>query len=176
MKGVMRTLASIPANTAIPFSRLLQQIDQTFDPTSYDSDMLSRSIPLLRRNAEPVLDVQGRPVTRQPMRRFGNVESTDPVDTVLREKRLFIPDIGKDQFTDQMMMNAKGERVRKPMTPEQVREYRRLSGERIRARLLIAAPRIASMPREKAQAYINSLAEQAHAATKPAASRFQPKQ
>ena len=176
MQGVMRTLASIPANTVIPFSRLLQQIDQTFDPTSYDSDIFSKSVPLLRRNAEPVLDVQSRPVTRQPMRRFGNVESTDPVDTVLREKRLFIPDIGKSEFTDRMMVNEKGERVRKPMTPEQVREYRRLAGERIRARLLIAAPRLASMPREKAQTYINDITKQAHAAVKPMASRFEPKQ
>ena len=138
--AVMRTLGSIPANLLIPFGRLLQQIDQTFDNKTYDVSPAVRPIAGVRRMGEEVTDVQGRPVTYNPLSRFGTTEKRDPLDDLLRSKNVFIPEVGKEQKI--------GNRI---MTDEERETFRRVSGQRIRVRLTSIIPRLQSMSQERAK-------------------------
>lgn len=144
-----RTLGSVPANLAIPYNRLLQQIDQTFDDKTYKTNAAVDAVPFARRTGTPQTDVQGRPQTYSPMDRFGTMESTDKVDALLRDKGVFIPDIAKD--------TKLGDRV---MTPEEHDKYRKLSGQRIRVRVQAMAPALKGMTKEKAQDEIDSIADE----------------
>lgn len=147
MKGVSRTLSSIPANLVIPYNRLLQQIDQTFDSQSYDAPPVVGNVPFVRRAGKPLTDVQGRPQQYNPSRRFTTVESKDPVDVLLRSKNVFIPEVGKDvKLGNGVMDDATRDK------------YRSVSGARIRARLQIDAPRLRTMTQEKAQDEISRIA------------------
>ncbi len=160
MRGVTRTLSSLPANLVIPYNRLLQQIDQTFDSQSYQSPPVVGSVPGVRRTGKALTDVQGRPATYNPSRRFTTVENNDPVDTVLRSKNVFIPEVGKDVKLGNGIMD------------DDTRDkYRTISGARIRARLLIAAPRLKTMTQEKAQDEISRIAAEEREKVK-AALRF----
>lgn len=139
-ESIKRTLGSIPANLAIPYNRLLQQIDQTFDPRSFRSNAALEAVPFARRLGEVQSDVQGRDRTYQPVSRFGGTESKDPVDRVLVEKDLYIPEAGKDTKI--------GDKV---MTEEQLDAFRKLSGQRIRLRLTGMVPLLRAIDQEKGQ-------------------------
>lgn len=154
--GVTRTLGSLPANLVVPYNRLLQQIDQSFDNKTYDNPPVVGTLPFVRRMGEPLTDVQGRPQTYSPMQRFGSTESHDQVDTLLRDKKVFIPDVGRDV----KLGNA-------TMTDEQRDAYRRISGQRIRVRLAAIAPRLRAMSQEDAQDEITSIAREEREKVKP---------
>lgn len=127
--SVGRNLSGIPANLIIPYNRLLQQIDQTFDPKQRERDLTTGNIPFVRRMGEVRTDVQGRPETYIPIEAFGSRESNDPVDKLLIDKDVFIPDVAK---------NVKlGNRE---MTEDERTLYRRMSGQRIRARIQASVP------------------------------------
>jgi hypothetical protein len=145
-KAIARTLGSIPANLAIPYNRLFQQIDQTFDDRSYKSNVMLEAVPFARRMGEVQTDVQGRDRTYQPVSRFGGSESSDPVDRVLQDKNLYIPEAGKD--------TKLGDRV---MTEEEHARFRTLSGQRIRTRLTGMVPLLRSLDAEKAQDRIDRI-------------------
>jgi hypothetical protein len=160
MRGVTRTLSSIPANLVIPYNRLLQQIDQTFDTQSYQAPPVVGGVPFVRRAGRPKTDVQGRPEQYNPTRRFTTVESSDPVDVMLRSKNVFISEPGRDTKIGNTVM------------PDDVYEkYRTISGQRIRARLQIAAPAIRTMTQEKAQDEVRRITSEEREKTK-AALRF----
>lgn len=157
MQGIARTMGSIPANLVIPYNRALQQIDQAFDSQSYKNDPVTGSIPFLRRTGEPLKDVQGRPQTYSPSKRFGSTESDDQVDALLRDRNLYIPEIGRDQKI--------GNRV---MAEDEHAKYRTLSGQRIRVRLQAMAPIIRNMNQEDAQNEIEKIAREERANVKSA--------
>jgi predicted DNA-binding protein (UPF0278 family) len=143
-QGVGRALASVPANLAIPYNRLFQQIDQVFDSKQYETDPITRAVPFARRNGPEKTDVQGRPETYNPFNRFGSPESKDPLDTLIRDKQVFVPDVST---------GAKiGDRA---MTDEERTAFRKISGQRIRARLTGMVPRLRGLDKEKAQEAID---------------------
>lgn len=144
-----RTLGGIPANLLIPYNRLLQQIDQTFDNQTYDNDPVTGSVPFLRRTGTPQTDVQGRPNIYNPMARFGSEEKNDPVDMILRSKNIFIPEVGKDQKLGNGVM-----------TDEQRDRMRQFSGQRIRVRLRASIPILRTMNQENAQKLVNKISEE----------------
>lgn len=154
--GVGRTLSSLPANLGVPYNRLLQQIDQTFDSQQYDSPPVVGGVPFARRAGEPLTDVQGRQQQYSPMQRFGSTESADVVDSLIRDRQVFIPEPGDDVKI--------GDTV---MTDQQRDAYRRISGQRIRIRLVAIAPRLRILTREKAQDEINQITREERAKVKP---------
>ncbi len=156
MKSMERTLGSIPANLIIPYNRLLQQIDQSFDEKVYKENPVVDAVPFARREGEVQTDIQGRPRTYSPLTRFASSEKNDPVDMLLRQKNIFIPEAGKDSKI--------GNRV---MTDEEYTKYRRVSGQRIRARLQTMAPQLRSMTQEKAQERIEQVAREERAKVRP---------
>ncbi len=156
IEAVGRTLSSVPANLAVPYNRLFQQIDQTFDSKSYDTNPVLGAVPFARRTGEVQTDVQGRDQTYQPVSRFGGSESSDAVDKILQEKNIFIPEVGKEQKI--------GNRA---MTDEERTGYRRVSGQRIRARIQSILPRLRILTREKAQDEIDTIAREERARIKP---------
>lgn len=145
-EAITRTLSSIPANLTIPYNRLFQQIDQTFDNQSYEVNPLVGSVPFARRTGDPMTDVQGRARTYSPLQAFGTVEGKDKVDTLLRDKGLFISEPSKDTKI--------GNRV---MTEDEYRKYRQLSGQRIRVRLEAIVPRLRIMTKEAADKEIKRI-------------------
>jgi hypothetical protein len=149
MKKIGRTLTSIPANLLIPYNRLLQQIDQTFDNQTYDNNPVTGSVPFVRRTGTPQTDVQGRPNKYDPMSRFGSEETNDPVDMILRAKNVFIPEVGKDQKLGNGVM-----------TDEQRDRMRKFSGQRIRVRLQASIPILRTMNQENAQKLVNRISEE----------------
>lgn len=154
--SVTRTMGSIPANLVIPYNRLFQQIDQTFDSNVYKDNPITDSVPFLRRSGEQQFDVQGRPRTYEPSARFTTTEKNDPVDTILREKNIFISEPSKDTKI--------GNEV---MTDEQYNVYRKLSGQRIRARLKIEAPRLRIMNQEQAQKRLEQISREERERVRP---------
>lgn len=148
-QGIGRSLASVPANLLIPYSRLLQQIDQVFDSKQYDVNPVQRAVPFMRRNGPEKTDVQGRPETYNPFSRFGSPESNDPVDKLIRDKQVFVPDVSSSQ--------KMGDRA---MTDEERTTFRRISGQRIRARLLGMVPTLRGLNKEKAQDEIDRVARE----------------
>ncbi len=113
-------------------------------------------MPFARRSGTPQTDVQGRLQTYAPTTRFISTEKGDPVDTVLREKNIFIPEAGKDTKI--------GNRT---MTEDEHDKYRRLSGQRIRARLQASVPRLRLMTQEKAQDEVQRIAREERERVKP---------
>lgn len=158
--AIGRTLGSLPANLTIPYNRLLQQIDQSFDDQSYKANPVVNAIPFARRTGQPQSDVQGRPQTYSPASRFATTEKGDPVDSVLREKNIFIPDAGKDTKI--------GNRV---MTEEEHEKYRRMSGQRIRIRLQAIVPRLQVMSQEMAQKEVKRITDEERDKVKPLVGR-----
>ncbi len=156
MKSLERTLGSIPANLAIPYNRLLQQVDQSFDEKVYKENPAVDAIPFVRREGEMQTDVQGRPRTFSPMSRFTTEQSKDPVDSILREKNIFIPEAGKDSKI--------GNRA---MTDEEHTKYRRISGQRIRARIQLIAPQLRSMNQEQAQKRVEQISREERDKVRP---------
>lgn len=156
ISSVTRTLGSIPANLLIPYNRLLQQIDQSFDETVYKGDQITDSVPFLRRTGEKQTDVQGRTRTFSPFSRFTTAEKGDPVDAILREKNIFIPEAGRDSKV--------GNRV---MTDDEHKVYRRLSGQRIRARLQLIAPQLRIMTQEQAQKRVEQISREEREKIRP---------
>lgn len=173
IRGVSRTLGSIPANMAIPFNGALQQVDQAFDNQSYRNNPVVGAIPFARRTGEPISDIQGRPQTYDPAQRFVSTESTDSVDALLRERNLYIPEVGKDARLDRKVFAPAQIEARvaagapapavgdRPIMSDAEREqYRTLSGQRIRIRLQALAPILHRMSQADAQRKINSLVEE----------------
>jgi hypothetical protein len=171
--AVGRTLESMPANVLIPFNRALQQIDQAFDPKVYKNPPVAGSVPFLRRTGEAQSDIQGRPQTYSPSVRFASSESKDPVDTVLREKRIYIPEVSKDTRLDRPVMTVQEQERRaklgapvpeigdRPVMSDDEREkFRQLSGQRIRVRLQSILPMLRTMKQGDAQKEINRVAEE----------------
>ena len=154
--SVGRTLGSIPANLAIPYNRLLQQVDQTMDTQTYKNNPVVGGVPFARRTGEPQTDVQGRPREYSPTTRFVTTEKNDPVDNVLREKNVFIPGVSKDTKV-----------ANRTMTDPERDAYERLSGMRIRNRLKAIAPLLKNMTQEKAQAEVSRIAEEERSKVKP---------
>jgi len=179
-KGLGRTLGSIPANLVIPYNRLLQQIDQTFDNQTYKAPPVVGSIPGVRRTGTPQTDVLGRPQVYNPTSRFTSQESSDPVDKVLRDKNVFIPEVGKDtrlarKITTPAEVKKRvdlGAPAPKPgerpiMSDAEREQFRKLSGQRIRVRLQSIAPRLRIMNQEQAQKEIDRIAEQERDRARP---------
>ncbi len=156
MKSLERTLGSIPANLAIPYNRLLQQVDQSFDEKVYKENAAVDAVPFARRGGEVQTDVQGRPRTFSPLTRFVSEENKDPVDSLLRQKNIFIPEAGTDSKI--------GNRV---MTDDEHTKYRRISGQRIRARLQLAAPQIRAMNQEQAQKRVEQISREEREKVRP---------
>jgi len=149
--NVVRTLGSIPANLLIPYNRLLQQVDQSFDNTAYDNNPLISGVPFIRRTGNPQVDAQGRTRGYPPASRFVSTENNDPVDNVLREKNVFVPEPSKSTKIGNNIM-----------TEEQYYLYHKLSGQRIRNRLITIAPQLRILNQEKAQDRIDEIARQEH--------------
>jgi hypothetical protein len=160
-QGVGRSLAGVPANLAIPYNRLLQQIDQVFDSNQYDTNAVKRTVPFLRREGPLKTDVQGRPEQYNPFSRFGSAESKDPLDTLIRDKQVFIPDVTAAQKI--------GDRA---MTEDEVKALRYLSGQRIRARLSPIVPMLRAMTKEQAQDRIEHIAREERARAKDMVARM----
>lgn len=177
---ITRTLGSIPANLVIPYNRLLQQVDQSFDDRTYENNPAKGAVPFLRRTGTPQTDVQGRPRTFDPSSRFATTESADRVDTLLREKNVFIPDVGKDARLARPVLTTAQQQARKalgapvpkigerPIMADAEREaYRRISGQRIRVRLMAIEPRLRMMNQEAAQKEISRIAEDEREKVRP---------
>jgi hypothetical protein len=144
-----RELGGLPANLAIPYNRLLQQVDQVFEPRQFQTGAVQSNVPFLRREGQLKTDVQGRPETYSPFSRFGSPESKDPVDVLIRDKHVFIPDVDRSAKIGD-----------KPMTDEQIAEYRRISGERIRSRLLRMVPILKAKTKEDVQDEISRVSRE----------------
>ncbi len=166
-------LGSIPANLVIPYSRLLRQIDQIFDPKTYTRNPVVNAIPFARRQGEAETDVQGRAREYNPLNRYASAEKADPVDRLVREKNVFIPEVGKDARLEQPVVTAAQIKAReaagapppkigeRPIMSDDERElYRKLSGQRIRVRLQAIAPRLRMLSQEEAQKQINEIAHE----------------
>ncbi len=160
--AVTRTLASIPANLVIPYNRLLQQIDQTFDHKIYKNNPIVGAVPFARRGdpKDAKKDVQGRDIDYAPSSRFSSTEKNDPVDNILRDKNVFIPEIGKDSKV--------GNRV---MTDDEHTKYRNMSGQRIRVRLMAIAPQLRMMNQEQAQKRIDQVSREEREKIRPLIAR-----
>ncbi len=156
VKSLERTLGSIPANLAIPYNRLLQQVDQSFDGKVYKENAAVDAVPFARRLGDVQTDIQGRARTFSPFTRFSSEESKDPVDSLLRQKNIFIPEAGKDSKI--------GNRV---MTDEEHVKYRRISGQRIRARLQLIAPQLRNMNQEQAQKRVEQISREERDKVRP---------
>ncbi len=156
VKSLERTLGSIPANLAIPYNRLLQQVDQSFDEKVYKENAAVDAVPFARRMGDVQTDIQGRARTFSPFTRFSSEENKDPVDSLLRQKNIFIPEAGKDSKV--------GNRV---MTDEEHVKYRRISGQRIRARLQLIAPQLRNMNQEQAQKRVEQISREERDKVRP---------
>lgn len=154
--NLSRSLGSIPANLIIPYNRLLQQIDQTFDAKTYKSNSAKEAVPFLRRTGTPESDVQGRPKEYDPFTRFVSTQKNDPVGSILSAKNVFIPEPGKDTKV--------GNRV---MTEPEFDKYRQLSGQRIRVRLQTMIPQLRSMTQEQAQKRIEQISREERDKVRP---------
>jgi predicted nucleotidyltransferase len=159
--GIERGVAGLPANVGIPGVRLLSELDRYLDPKMYDSNALQRTVPFLRREGTERSDIQGRTIEAVPADRFFGAASNDPVDKFLREKNVFIPGVGT------------GVKVgNETMSDEQREQYKRLSGQRIRVRLLGAIPRLRAMTAEKAQEEIDRISRDERTKAKEALARM----
>jgi len=158
--SLARGLTSVPANLAIPGSRLLMEMDRYLDPKVYDSNPLKQTVPFLRRDGTARSDVQGRSVETVPIDRFGGFPSKDPVDKLLVEKKVFIPGISET------LKVGKGP-AQRDMTDEEKEAYKRVSGQRIRARLQAITPRLRSMDQGAAQDEIDRITREERARVKP---------
>lgn len=144
--SIARTVTGLPAQAVIPGNRAIMELDRYLDPKMYDSNAVARTIPVARRMGEVRTDVQGRPITGLPSDRFYTEPSEDRVDRLLAKKSLFIPGVSRTvRIGDELA------------TDEQITEYRRESGKRIRERLLAEFGVIATMNREEAQEYIDDI-------------------
>lgn len=154
MRRVSRTMGGAPANLGIPYNRLLQQIDQSFDTQRYKSNPVLESVPFARRAGTPQTDVQGRPQRYSPAQRISSPKSQDSVDRLLGDRNLYIPDVGDVKVGDAVL-------------PDNLRNlYRKLSGQRIRVRLQAEAGALRAMTKEKAQERIEDIARDERAKVK----------
>jgi hypothetical protein len=131
-------LAKVPFTVVTP--NLLNQVDRAFDDDARQSDnfgqKLRAAVPFARRLNPTSTDVLGTNKDTSP--RFTNAESNDPVREVLRDKGLFISTPSKETKLRGVQM-----------TPDQYREYVKISGEAIARRLKPAVAAIRLMPTEK---------------------------
>jgi hypothetical protein len=154
-KGLGRGVTSLPSNVLIPGVRTWSEIDRYLDPKVYDSNPLQQTVPFARRAGTERTDIQGRPVETVPADRFFGATSDDPLDRLIADRKLFIPGVGT---------NIKLGDV--DMTDEQRDEYKRISGQRIRLRLLPLVPVLQKMPLEKAQDRIAEITKDERAKAK----------
>ncbi len=156
-----RNIAGIPANVLIPGVRLASEVDRYQDPTVYDSNLLQQSVPFLRRQGAPRSDIEGRTVESRPSDRFFGSPTSDPLDRVLADRGLFIPAIGSS------IKIGKEE-----MTDEQKEAYKRISGQRIRQRLLLMVPMLQHLDAERATDLIKRVTDEERNRAKGAVRRM----
>lgn len=173
-------LGGVPANLVIPYNRLLRQIDQTFDNKTYKTNPVLGAAPFVRRQGEPNMDNQGRPSKYDPLSRFTSEESSDPVDKLIREKSIFIPGVDKDARLNYQIVSPAQQEARvaagapkpkigeRPVMSDAEREaFKRISGLRIRARIIAMEPMLRRLPQDKAQAKISEIAQEEREKIKP---------
>jgi N12 class adenine-specific DNA methylase len=146
-------LSRIPVDVAIPFSNLLRQIDRAFNPALRENDapggQVTAAVPFARNAGSVRTDVFGEPVESPVTNRFGGIETNDPLREVLRDKNVFISTPSRQT----KLGNA-------VMTPEQHREYQRISGEAIRRRLDAMAFRFRNMTSEQVEREVDRITRQ----------------
>ncbi len=151
---VGRFLTRIPADLVVPFSNLLRQIDQTFNPEARQPDGplgdVGAALPFVRNTGSERVDVLGAPVRSRPTDAFATFETNDALRDLLRRKNVFVPSPDRD--------TKLGDRV---MTPEEFSAFQRARGERLRRELELREPMMRSMLREQVEKIVHRLAREA---------------
>lgn len=141
-------LARTAASTVVP--NALQQIDRIFDSTVYEPSgplgAAGAALPFVRRTGDAKTDVLGDTVTRNPLARFAGAETNDPLREVLREKNVFIS------------VPSRSTKIgTEPMDEDTYRDFVRISGERIKARLEPMATAFQRMTAEQVEGYVDKI-------------------
>lgn len=136
--------------TSLVVPNALQQIDRQFSPEAREANgplgTVGASLPFVRRTGDVKTDVLGEPVERSPLARFGSSESNDPVREVLRDKGIFISTPSRST----KLLDG-------PMDEDTYRQYVRMSGERIKARLLPNVQILRSQTKENAERIVDRI-------------------
>lgn len=150
-KQVQDFLLRTTAGTVVP--NLLQQIDRTFSPEAREANgplgSVGATIPFVRQTGDEKTDVLGEPIERSPLARFGGVEGNDPLREVLRDKGVFISVPQRST----KLGNA-------PMEERDYRDFVRISGERIRARLTPMVDSFRRQPKEVVERIVDRITQQ----------------
>jgi hypothetical protein len=150
--------------------RILQDIDAALFPdrsaANTPLESLTQSVPLLRQAVNPpARDVLAQPITRSasPLARFTSTKTTDPLNRLLLDRQLFIPGISGSTTIPGATWSE-----RRRATRAQRYDLNTLSGAIIRDQLTQNLDWLRSADHATAQAYINQLAQHAHAQAKQA--------
>ena len=119
-------IANSATSAVVP--NLIKQVDHIASPERRASDgiagSIGQSIPGLRQTGSVQTDVLGENIKTSPFDRFASLQKHDPLREVLQKKNVFLSTPSRSTKLGD-----------KPMDEETYREYVKISGERIRARL-----------------------------------------
>jgi len=154
-----RTVARIGAGFLVP--NLFRQVDQIFNPTVYDAKTvqaaLVNQVPWVRRLNQPTLNAMGEPVEKFVAGRFTSGARTDELWRVLAAKQAWVPVVDRDTIVGD---RKKGEDYFRKLTPEEIYELTRESGQRIRDRLEADIDKLYMWEPEQAKAHVQKVSEE----------------
>jgi len=147
-KQLVSFLTRTVSSVVVP--NLLQQVDRQFSPAIRDPNgplgSVGATLPFVRRAGDVKTDVLGETVERNPLARFGGIESNDPLRKLLRDNNIFISTPGRDT----KLGNG-------PMDESTYREYVKISGERIQQRLGQNVEVLRRQPKENVERIVDRI-------------------
>lgn len=162
LKQGMRT------GTSFVVPNALMQIDQLFDPTVYDASTMQaafvNSIPFVRREGKPALNVMGEPVTNERMRNFLSDTKENELWKVLSENQAWVSVPRREDII--IGDKKRGEDFYRILDPDEFYDFVQQSGERIRFRLERELSRLELMRPERLKLRVQEIAEEERARVK----------
>lgn len=150
---------AVTAQPYVPGTAMLSAIDRTLFPEQREADApggaLTAAAPFVRNIGSQRFDVLGEPVKRSPWDRFSSAETNDPLREVLRDKGVFIS-----------MPSRSTKLGKEVMDEETFREYVRISGDRIKNRLMPLVPRMRTAEKERVEKAVDNITRQEREAVK----------
>ncbi len=143
LKWMTKTASSFVVPNAV------RQVDRIFDPQVYDAKTIEAnlyaSVPFVRRENRPALNVLGQPVKRFVSERFVSEGRADPVWKLLADKNLWVSTPDRDT-----LLNGQ------PLSDDEYYRYVELSGKDIRDGIIRYSDAIKSATDPKVSAAILS--------------------
>lgn len=153
--GISRTVAGFVVPNA------LKQIDQIFDSTVYDGktiqDALINQVPFARRVNQPAINVLGDPVRKYISSRFLSEDRENELLDVLAAKQAWVPVPNRETIVGD---KKRGEDYFRTLTPAELYDYTKESGQAIQDRLWSRLDRIRDMESDQAKKLVHQITEQ----------------